>query len=227
MNSAKFEDYRQRLLEEREGLKQRIDNIEEGLDQAMQESLHELSMYDNHPADIGDELFERSKDFALRENAQIQVNKVNRALEKIDSGNYGSCDKCGKEIPEERLDAIPSAVLCMDCKKQEELPDRHPRPIEEDVIVPPFGGRTHDTSERELGDAEDENEFDGEDAWQAVARYGTADSPQDIGNAREYPNIYHDWDEDVGSVDDVDNIAYSRSEEGMIYKDYRSTPTGE
>jgi DnaK suppressor protein len=50
---------------------------------------------------------------ALRSNLQ----DVERALIKMDAGGYGTCERCGKEIPAERLEAIPWALLCVDCKK--------------------------------------------------------------------------------------------------------------
>jgi RNA polymerase-binding transcription factor len=50
---------------------------------------------------------------ALRQN----LRDVERALTKLDDGTYGRCDRCGNPIGEERLDAIPWALLCIDCKK--------------------------------------------------------------------------------------------------------------
>ena len=40
---------------------------------------------------------------------------VERALVKIDEGTYGTCDRCGTQIPEGRLEARPWSVLCVDC----------------------------------------------------------------------------------------------------------------
>jgi RNA polymerase-binding transcription factor len=39
---------------------------------------------------------------------------------RIDAGSYGRCERCGQEIPEERLDAVPYATLCVTCKQLEE-----------------------------------------------------------------------------------------------------------
>lgn len=44
-----------------------------------------------------------------------KLRDVGRALEKLDEGTYGACDGCGALIPRERLEAIPWAVLCVDC----------------------------------------------------------------------------------------------------------------
>jgi RNA polymerase-binding transcription factor DksA len=43
---------------------------------------------------------------------------VEQALERMDAGAYGSCERCGRPIDEERLEALPAARLCLDCKRQ-------------------------------------------------------------------------------------------------------------
>lgn len=44
-----------------------------------------------------------------------KLRDVDRALAKLDAGTYGTCDACGARIPDERLEAIPSAALCVRC----------------------------------------------------------------------------------------------------------------
>jgi len=58
----------------------------------LRDSINELSMYDNHPADIGTETFERSKDIGLKDLAQRQIKEINDALGRITEGNYGICE---------------------------------------------------------------------------------------------------------------------------------------
>jgi DnaK suppressor protein len=53
---------------------------------------------------------------ALRANLRW----VNRALTKMDLGTYGTCERCGNEIPIERLDALPWAILCVECARKGE-----------------------------------------------------------------------------------------------------------
>ncbi len=222
MDKEMQQRFRQRLTEEQQRLQDRLTHIEErALEMPLQDSVSELSMYDNHPADLGSETFERSKDLALRDNTENELRKIDDALQKMADGAYGKCEKCGREISLERLEAMPATTFCKDCKAAEEaLPDRHIRPIEEDVIAPPFGGFMHDSSPQELGEAEDDNMFDGEDTWQAVARYGTAESPQDIGNVVDYNHMYIDFDEDQGAVEDVEQIPYEKNVDGMFYQDF-------
>ncbi|MGP1508568.1 MAG: TraR/DksA family transcriptional regulator [Sphaerochaeta sp.] len=49
-----------------------------------------------------------------------RLNAVNQALVRIRNGKYGVCEMCGKKIPEDRLRAIPYALLCLPCKKKSE-----------------------------------------------------------------------------------------------------------
>ena len=49
-----------------------------------------------------------------------RLTQIENALKRISENRYGICLKCGKKIPEERLRAMPSAVLCIDCKNAEE-----------------------------------------------------------------------------------------------------------
>ncbi len=75
---------------------------------------------DQHVADHATETFEREMDQTLEVNAEHILAEIDDALESIDAGTYGRCKVCGAEIPEERLDAIPYATLCLDDKRQQE-----------------------------------------------------------------------------------------------------------
>lgn len=72
------------------------------------------SSADNHLADTASETFDRELDEGLEEDAREQLRQVEEALGRIESGGYGSCRICGKEIPVERLEAVPWTTLCID-----------------------------------------------------------------------------------------------------------------
>jgi DnaK suppressor protein len=61
---------------------------------------------------------ERSRTIAVVRALRSNLRHVDRAVAKIDAGTYGSCERCGRPIGEERLEAIPWALLCIDCRKQ-------------------------------------------------------------------------------------------------------------
>ena len=73
------------------------------------------SSADNHLADTASETYERELDEGLEEDAQEQLREVDDgARPGIDDGTYGTCRVCGKEIPVERLEAVPWTTLCID-----------------------------------------------------------------------------------------------------------------
>jgi DnaK suppressor protein len=71
-------------------------------------------------ADTGTKTFEREQEISLANGIRERVVQVERALERLDGGAYGYCERCGNPIPAERLAAFPSATLCVSCKQLEE-----------------------------------------------------------------------------------------------------------
>ncbi len=61
---------------------------------------------------------------ALNQHAANRLKSVEAALTRLKNGRYGVCLQCGAIIPQERLRAIPYAVLCVSCKSGEEGPKR-------------------------------------------------------------------------------------------------------
>lgn len=58
--------------------------------------------------------------FGLVEAEKIEIKAIDKALEKMEDGSYGDCAECGVRIDTPRLKAIPSADLCIVCKRKEE-----------------------------------------------------------------------------------------------------------
>ncbi|HCT80772.1 MAG TPA: conjugal transfer protein TraR [Micromonosporaceae bacterium] len=71
-------------------------------------------------ADTGTKTFEREQEITLANAILERMSQVERALERLDEGSYGWCERCGNPIPVERLAAFPSATLCVSCKQLEE-----------------------------------------------------------------------------------------------------------
>ena len=65
------------------------------------------------------ESFELEKRLVLEKRITDQLAEVERALAKFEEGTYGSCDNCGKPIDPARLEALPQASLCLNCKAQQ------------------------------------------------------------------------------------------------------------
>ena len=61
---------------------------------------------------------ERSRLISVVKALRSNLRDVERAIAKMDAGTYGTCERCGNAIPPERLEALPWAVLCIDCKQK-------------------------------------------------------------------------------------------------------------
>ncbi len=71
----------------------------------------------NHMADDASEVFEQTKNLALKRHLERKLEQVELAIHRVKEGTYGICDKCGKAISPERLQALPYATTCVDCAK--------------------------------------------------------------------------------------------------------------
>ncbi|MBE3557122.1 MAG: TraR/DksA C4-type zinc finger protein [Firmicutes bacterium] len=174
-----------------------------GLHETMGEAIGELSAYDNHPADMGTEVFERGKDFALREDTQRHLAAVDEALQRLSSGEYGQCTRCYRPISSARLYAQPWATLCIDCARQVQNRPADGRPVEEEVLGIPW--------RRERRDGE--VEYDQEDAWQDVERYGTSS----FSGLLDYQDLR---EETIGAVEELDG--YFITDLSGDARDYRA-----
>jgi RNA polymerase-binding protein DksA len=115
--SSEMESFREQLLVEQARLEEELREIERRAARADEsDRATELSAYEDHPADLASETFEREKDLAIGESVEHMLHKVINALEKIDRGTYGRCDACSKPIKKARLKALPFATLCLDCQ---------------------------------------------------------------------------------------------------------------
>ncbi len=113
--SIDTEHFRGTLLERRERLQATIRNHDIGGSSLLDDTGELLSSSaDNHLADTASATFDRELDEGLEEDAERQLRDVEAALARIDDGSYGKCTACGKEIPAERLEAVPWATLCID-----------------------------------------------------------------------------------------------------------------
>lgn len=71
-------------------------------------------------ADVGAKTFEREHELALTHNARELLSQNERALARIETATYGTCESCGEPIGKARLQAFPRATLCVTCKQREE-----------------------------------------------------------------------------------------------------------
>lgn len=135
-------------------------------DENIREASGELSMADNHPADMGTALFDREKDRALHEHAESGTEKIENALSAIEAGKYGKCEVCEKDIPYERLLIIPYTTLCIEHAEAVEQSIKNDVTLNE--IENPFESTINPKA------------IDYENSFEEVAEFGTSDSPSDF-----------------------------------------------
>jgi RNA polymerase-binding transcription factor DksA len=121
---------RERLLEVRRGLEAELPHESEG------ESAAELSVLDQHQADIGSEMFEREKDLSILLAIDSDLRAVSDAIARLERGVYGRCEACDAPIPDDRLEAVPATRFCIEHETRWELEQAATSPVDE----APFAG---------------------------------------------------------------------------------------
>ena len=96
--------------------KQEIEKMIREKKDLLMEAGAELSVFNSH-ADMGLELYEREKNQEIIELLEIELSRVNEALQKVAEGKYGVCDSCGGSIEEERLQRQINPSLCHKCQQ--------------------------------------------------------------------------------------------------------------
>ncbi len=105
-DKAFFDHFRKRLLEERERIGRRLDDLREELS-GLQEMPRELEEWAQE---------EKDRDILIRleERESTELRRIQAALERIDDGSYGLCQICGRPIPRDRLEELPTAFRCIE-----------------------------------------------------------------------------------------------------------------
>lgn len=116
--AAETEKIRVALIERRDELKGEHEQAMVDIRELQQHRLTDSAGDDQ--ADTGTKTGEREQEITIANNLADRILQVERALERLDEGGYGWCEKCGNPIPVERLAAFPSATLCVTCKQLEE-----------------------------------------------------------------------------------------------------------
>lgn len=109
---------KQKLQEEHTQIAEELENLRE----LMQAEV------DVEPDEGDAEIFEREKNAALIAVLERKLSDIETALRSIEKGQYGTCERCGKQIELERLEVKPDATLCLNCQQEVERLTRRNRP---------------------------------------------------------------------------------------------------
>jgi RNA polymerase-binding protein DksA len=122
MPKKQLQHFEKRLLEERKRVLKELGHYDEAFGSTSQESDGDLSSYSFHMADQGTDAMEREKAFLFASQEGRFLWHIDEALRRLyrSPETFGKCDNCGNDIAFERLDALPHARYCIQCKQREE-----------------------------------------------------------------------------------------------------------
>ncbi|QFG00599.1 molecular chaperone DnaK [Psychrobacillus glaciei] len=158
---AKYDKLRNTLLK-------RLDELEHSIDNDEEFETTELSNYDNHPGDNATDLTDKHTRLALRKHYEDEIQDIKEALSAMEKGTYGICTECSKEIPLERLEAIPSTTTCVEHAQQEI--NEEIRPVEESLL---------NSATDQPVENEDPRIRDYENSFEILEEVGSSDTPSD------------------------------------------------
>ena len=117
MNRAQKEHFKKILLDWKKQLMEEVDR-----------TVHHMQEEVNNYADPNDRATleeEFSLELRARDRERKLIEKIDKAIRQIDEDEYGYCEVCGIEIGIKRLEARPTAKLCIDCKTLDEIREKH------------------------------------------------------------------------------------------------------
>ncbi len=117
MNKAQLKKFRQLLEEKREEI---VRKAKQTLDEDMTLDADDLP----DEMDLASSEYLQSFTFRLRGREKTFLDKINKALVKIDDGSFGICEECSEEISLKRLEARPETTLCIRCKEDQERQEK-------------------------------------------------------------------------------------------------------
>lgn len=120
MNEAQLDHFRDILETWKRGLMEEVDRT-------VHHMKDEVTNFPD-PNDRATQEEEFSLELRTRDRERKLIKKIDESLEAIDEHDYGYCEACGVEIGIRRLEARPTATMCIDCKTLEEIREKQTRP---------------------------------------------------------------------------------------------------
>jgi DnaK suppressor protein len=123
LNPKDVERFKRLLREERKRVLEELDWVEQNyIGRSRKESTGGVSSYSVHPADGATDSMEVEKAYMIGAASGEILEDIDEALANIEKGRYGKCEECGGDISVKRLEAVPYARLCVQCKAKLENP---------------------------------------------------------------------------------------------------------
>ena len=117
MNKKELNFFKDLIAQEKEKLLNKLGFLREtAMNTTVKDASGDHSSYSFHMADQGTDSQEREKAFLFASRESQYFERLELALKRIDDGTFGVCVRCKKNIDRERLEAVPIATMCIDCK---------------------------------------------------------------------------------------------------------------
>jgi len=121
MNEKDLKYFEELIQTKRAKILKELEHFEDTtLSGTLRDQAGDLSAYSDHISDRATDATEREKAFMFASKEGRYLHHLNEALERIKSGTFGICRVCGGEISKARLEAVPHATQCIQCKSKEE-----------------------------------------------------------------------------------------------------------
>jgi DnaK suppressor protein len=116
LTTKELEVFRKRLVVYRMQVERRLSGLSDAGLRTPQEASGAISSLPGHLAELASEASEQDLSLDFMARAQDELDETQAALERIDHRSFGLCKGCGRAIPPLRLEAMPTADSCIDCK---------------------------------------------------------------------------------------------------------------
>jgi len=120
MTKLELAKYKALLIKVRETINGDINHIAKENLKSQKESSGDLSGYSFHMADMASDSYDRELSLNIAGEEQEIIYEIDDALKRMEEGKFGLCMSCDKKIPQKRLNAVPYAKYCIQCKSKEE-----------------------------------------------------------------------------------------------------------
>ena len=120
MKSEDLAFFKNLILEKVQQTNDNVESIEKNSRNEGTDTSEDRSTYSLHMADHGTDAMEREKSLLLAQRGGDYLDYLNEALERIEAGTFGICRLCGGTIGRKRLEAVPTATQCIECKSKQE-----------------------------------------------------------------------------------------------------------
>jgi len=120
IDKKKVLKYQTSLLDLKEKIVHDIKKIADHASPSERSDSGDVSGHVMHLADVATDMYDREFSLGLASNDRELLQKIDKALKRVEAGTFGLCEECGCEIPSKRLEALPYVAFCLKCQEKHE-----------------------------------------------------------------------------------------------------------